>query len=120
MNKLRPHSRLGKHLVRLVLAWFVLAMGVAVASPLVNPQELQLVCSAGAMKLLVKTADGSEATTGHKLECPMCATVGAPPPANAEWAPLAQPLGHVTQPVPAARLAALVGAPLPARGPPSL
>ena len=37
---------------RAVLAWFLLSLGVAVASPLVNPQALELVCSgAGVMKL---------------------------------------------------------------------
>ena len=32
-------------LARLVLAWFVLSIGVAVASPLVNPQGMELICS---------------------------------------------------------------------------
>jgi hypothetical protein len=42
----------------------------------------------------------------------------APPPV-AQQAPVVQPLGHATQAIPAARLAALTGAPLPARGPPA-
>ena len=31
-----------------VLGWFMASLGVAVASPLVHPQSLQLVCSAWA------------------------------------------------------------------------
>ena len=47
-------------LSRLVLAWFVLSLGVAVASPLVHPQDTLLVCTgAGAMKVLVTADDGS-------------------------------------------------------------
>ena len=33
------------HLTRLVLVWFALFVGVAVASPLVNPEGVQLVCT---------------------------------------------------------------------------
>ena len=45
-------------LARLVLAWFVLALGVAIASPLVKPQGIELVCaSGGAMKLIVNAVD---------------------------------------------------------------
>lgn len=49
MSALRP----ARSLARLVLAWFVLALGIAVASPLVKPQSWQMVCSAaGTVKLL--------------------------------------------------------------------
>ena len=37
-----------------VLAWFVASMGMAIASPLVNPQSFEVICSGtGAIKLLV-------------------------------------------------------------------
>lgn len=50
MSALRPT----RSLACLVLAWFVLALGVAVASPLVKPQSWQMVCSAaGTVKLLL-------------------------------------------------------------------
>lgn len=107
-------------LARCVLLWFALSLGVAVASPLVNPQDTQLVCSgAGVMKLLVKDVDGKLVEgSGHKLDCPLCASLGAPPPTPARIIPPSQPLAYATQSIPAARMAALVGAPLPARGPP--
>ena len=48
-------------LARFVLVWFALAIGVAIASPIVNPQAIELICSGsgGAMKLLVKSDDGA-------------------------------------------------------------
>lgn len=118
MHTLR-HAR---HLARLMVAWFVLSLGVAVASPLVAPLDMQLVCSStGALKVLVKSDDGSKATqTGHTLDCPLCAALGAPPPVHTLALPPVLPLGHVLQSIPAARIAALTAAPLPPRGPPAL
>lgn len=108
-------------LARLVLAWFALSVGVAVASPLVNPQSIELLCSgSGTMKVLVKAADGTPVQATHTaLDCPLCATAGAPPPAPFDGAPLVHPLALAVQPIPAARIAARTAAPLPARGPPA-
>ncbi|EER58675.1 conserved hypothetical protein [Acidovorax delafieldii 2AN] len=106
-------------LAHLVLAWFVLSIGVAVASPLVHPQAMELVCStSGAIKLLVKTDDGAQEMSGHTLDCPLCAHVGAPPPVAQAALPVAHPLAHALRPVPAAHIAARTAAPLPPRGPP--
>lgn len=106
-------------LARLVLAWFVLSIGVAVASPLVNPQGMELICSgSGAIKLLVKTDDGVQEMQGHTLDCPLCAHVGAPPPALQAALPVAHPLAHALRSIPAAHIAARTAAPLPPRGPP--
>jgi hypothetical protein len=107
-------------LARLVLAWFALAVGVAIASPVVNPQGVQLICSgAGGMTLKTLAGDDGTPAVQHTLDCPLCAAV-APPPPLVDVAPLALPLGHVVQSIPAARHAARIAAPLPARGPPSL
>ena len=111
--------RQARFLARLVLAWFALSLGVAVASPLVQPRTLELVCSgSGAMKLLVKADTGGEAPASHTLDCPLCAAVAPPPPvvAAAEYSP---PLAHGLRSIPAARLAAATAAPLPPRGPPA-
>lgn len=120
VHTFRIDHRHGHRLVRLVLTWFMLSIGVAIASPLVNPQNTQLICSGGAMKVLITNDDGSVEVGSHKLDCPMCATLGAPPPEGVQLVPPVQPLAYATQPIPAARIAALVGAPLPARGPPTL
>jgi hypothetical protein len=108
-------------LARLVLAWFALSLGVAVASPLVNPQSIELLCSgSGAMKVLVKSADGTPAPATHTtLDCPLCAATGAPPPAAFAAAPAVHALATSVQRIPAARIAARTAAPLPARGPPA-
>ncbi|MBC5763544.1 DUF2946 domain-containing protein [Ramlibacter albus] len=112
--------RQARFLARLVLAWFVFALGAAIASPLVKPQAMELVCSgSGAMKLLVKGDDGSLAQVKHTLDCPLCTTAGAPPPVVCAEIPAAQPLGRAVQAIPAAHIAALTAAPIPARGPPA-
>lgn len=114
MQRLRQAHRIA----RLVLAWFVLAVGLATAAPLVQPDGMTIVCSGGGgMKLVMQGDDGGEAPTSLTLDCPLCAAV-APPPVALQ-VPVAQPLAHATQSIPAARLAALTGAPLPARGPPA-
>ncbi|MDP1998086.1 MAG: hypothetical protein Q8K22_00625 [Rhodoferax sp.] len=107
-------------LARFVLVWFALSLGVAVASPIVNPQNFELICSsAGVMKLVVQTDDGAKAVSGQMLDCPLCATGGAPPPSfQVKFEPLS-PLGHVLQSIPSAIMAALTAAPPPARGPPT-
>jgi len=117
MHRLRS----ARFLARLVLAWFVLSLGVAVASPMVHPQAMELVCTGtGAMKVLIKTADGVKEVSSHTLDCPLCATAGTPPPVARSAAQPAQPLSHALRPVPAAHIAWLTAAPLPARGPPPL
>lgn len=106
-------------LARLVLAWFVLALGVAVAAPLVQPQALELVCSSvGAVKL-VKVGDDGSAAASHLLDCPLCLTSSAPPPAVQVQVEPPQPLAHALRPIPAAHIAGRTAAPLPARGPPA-
>jgi hypothetical protein len=116
--------RQARFLARLVLAWFALSLGVAIASPLVNPQSMELVCaSGGAMKLIVKNADGGEPgeqARGHTLDCPLCASVALLPPVISVASD--QPSAQVqTQPAdPDAIIVARAAAPLPPRGPPSI
>lgn len=111
--------RTAHHLIRFALVWFVLSLGVAVASPLVNPQAMELICTGtGVMKVLVKTADGMQEVSSHTQNCPLCVNVGTPPPAARLAAEPAQPLVYALQPLPAAHIAWRTAAPLPARGPP--
>ena len=108
-------------LARFVLVWFALSIGVAIASPLVNPQGIEVICSgAGGMKLLVQTEDGSRELGCTTLDCPLCGLLGAAPPPPVSSAKLAQQpqLAYVLQRIPAAVLASLTAAPPPARGPP--
>ena len=113
-------------LSRLVLAWFVLTLGVAVASPMVQPHAMELVCTAGGAIKLVSVEDGRDLSAAaaygldHGLDCPMCLAVVLPPGHAVVPSAQPQPLGRALQPIVSARIAALVGAPLPPRGPPSL
>src|SRR6218665_712649 len=69
-------------LVRLVLAGFVMSIGVAVASPMLHPQALELICSgAGAIELRSHTDGGAGPQSGHQPDCPLCVQGGAPAPA---------------------------------------
>ena len=109
-------------LVRWVLLGFVLSLGVAIASPIVNPQATQLICSAsGGMKVIVTSAngltDGSTEVASQNMDCPLCVSIIAPPVLKMSFEP-AQPLSYALQPIPAAIIAQRTAAPPPARGPP--
>ena len=106
-------------IARLMLVWFALFVGVAAASPLIKPQAMELICaSSGAMKLVFHTDGSSSETAPHTLDCSLCGTVGAPPPVIQFATGLAPSLDFALKVITQARIAALVGAPLPARGPP--
>lgn len=118
MSALR-HSR---SIASVLLVWFVMSLGVAVASPWVQPKAMQIVCtSAGAVKVIVQTEGGAQDIGAGQMDCPLCALSGAPPPpAQRTNLPNVLPLERAVQSIPAARLAAATAAPLPARGPPLL
>nr|WP_315235158.1 hypothetical protein [uncultured Albidiferax sp.] len=121
MPTLRNPHAFARHLARWVLLCFALSLGVAIAAPLTHPLAMELVCSsAGAVKLLVKSADGSTQVVSQMGDCPLCLTPGAPPPTARVQAEPAQPLAYVLRSIPAAHIAWLTAAPLPARGPPTL
>ncbi len=107
-------------LAKLALLWFALTLGVAVASPLVHPQQEQVICTSVGMLKVVLNDDGSYSTTSTSdgMLCPLCVVGGAPAPVVMTMPHPPHPLGHVMQSIPAARLAALMGVPPPARGPP--
>lgn len=92
--------RRARHLARFVLAWFVLSLGVAVASPVVAPKAMQLVCSGPAMKMVVDDGEGGWTDVGHNsLDCPLCATVSGPPAQPVPDVPALLALTQVLRPV---------------------
>jgi len=106
---------------RFVLVWFALSIGIAIASPMVKPEGLQLVCSgAGSLKVVVTGDSGAEPDASHTLECPLCASISALPPMAhvllTTEAPrkFGAPQGGVKPPF------FVSAAPPPARGPPAL
>ena len=106
-------------LAKLALLWFALTLGVAVASPMVNPQDELLLCTSAGMVKVVLNADGSVTTSPSAgVHCPLCVVGGAPASfVSVVMAPV-QPLGRVLQSIPAARIAAATAAPPPSRAPP--
>ena len=102
-----------------VLAWFVLALGVAVASPVVQPHSLEIVCSGtGATKILLHTSSATLELGVHGSECPLCLVPGAPPAPPSLVPPVLTPLAHARALFFSSPVVAATAAPPPARGPP--
>lgn len=118
---MRPtrQTRQTRFLARIVLAWFVLFVGASVASPALMSGTVQVVCSAGGvMKLVVQHDEDALAGVAPGMDCPLCAPVLPPPAARSGTFDPPSALAHALEPVPAAHIAWLTRAPLPARGPP--
>ncbi|NBO82929.1 MAG: hypothetical protein EBU75_08900 [Betaproteobacteria bacterium] len=81
--------RTSKLIARLVLVWFALFMGSAIASSIIKP------------------------------DCPLCASVSAPPPPLTVHFEKLTPLAHALHPIAAAHIASATAPPLPSRGPPT-
>lgn len=107
-------------LARLVLAWFALTFGVAVASPIVAPHTLVMLCSQEGAKAIVIDADGKITTSkDHTLDCAFCIPAAAPPPSVAAVPPVSGRACHAEPHAAPAPVQAAAGAPLPPRGPPA-
>jgi hypothetical protein len=108
-------------LTRLVLVWFALFIGASVASPLVKPQSVVMVCSAmGSMKIVVSddgTGDTAQVSVG--MDCPLCAQITVPVPVISLDFEVPSALAYALRPVPSAHIAWLTGSPFPPRGPPA-
>lgn len=109
-------------LARCVLVWFVLFVGVSVASPWVNPQASQMVCSAmGGMKIVSADEAGDDTVKlSNSMDCPLCAQFSAPPSPVVLCFDASDALAYALRPIPSAHIAWLTGSPLPPRGPPAL
>ena len=124
-----------RHLVRAVLLMYVLTLGVAMASSMVKSRDqgMNLICTSTGYKFVkISSDDNQPAQTGqkaqsegkhvtHLLDCSLCLGIALPadfPQTSACETP--HVLSYATRSIPAARLASLVSAPLPARGPPAI
>ena len=117
--------RSAHRLVRLVLALFVFALGAAVASPLIKPASLDVVCSAAGVFKIVNADDasgtgGNDSGTSHGLDCPLCLHMAAPGVQLQlpDFSAYATPTAPATA-LPAVPYASRAAAALPPRGPPS-
>jgi len=116
------YLRNASQLARFVLVWFALSVGVAIASPVVNPKGVDMVCSsAGVMKLVVQGQgdDSDGAASNLTMDCPLCAGIGAPPTVFNTTLTQPSPLSFALLPIEAARIASATAPPLPSRGPPT-
>jgi len=108
------------HIIRFVLVWFSMSVGVAIASPMVQSKAMDMVCtSTGSMKLVVQGDDDGGKSASPTLDCPLCANMIAPPLAINTSLTHASPLSHALLPHVAAHIASLTAPPLPSRGPPT-
>ncbi len=107
-------------LTRLVLVWFALSVGVAIASPVLNPKGMDMVCTGTGMMKVVVVGDDDSASSVKTMDCPLCVAISAPPPEFNTTLTQPSPLAHALQPIAAARIAAVTAPPLPSRGPPAL
>jgi hypothetical protein len=111
--------RIARFLARFVLAWFALVIAAAAATPVIQPQALDLICSGGGMKLVAAGGlDEGQPRAATSLDCPLCLAVAPPPAVMPPVRP--QPIERAPQSIPSERPIALLAAALPARGPPSL
>jgi len=113
--------RHAKTVARFILAWFVMSVSVAIASPLVAPKAMDLVCTTGGTMKIVSSDDADRAeSTVHTMDCALCMTVGIPVALAANPFIKPSPLAHALHPIAAARIASATAPPLPSRGPPLL
>ncbi|MFV0680249.1 DUF2946 family protein [Ottowia sp.] len=110
-----------RRIARFMLVWLWLVMGVAVASPLVQPVAMTTVCTGeGMLQTVAVLDDGSPAPASAHLDCPLCVPLSAPPP-PAVMAPLPPPLPTERHALMAQALRQTAAAlPWQARAPPTL
>ena len=115
------YLRQAKTLARFVLMWFALSLGVAMASPLVAPKAMDLVCTTGgAMKIVFSDEADKAESSAHTMDCALCMAVGIPPAPISSQFTKPSSLAHALHPIAAAHIAAATAPPLPSRGPPVL
>jgi hypothetical protein len=119
-NGMMQHLRNAKRIARFVLIWFALTIGVAVASPMVKPQGMQLICSgAGAMKVVIAAGEGKAPLASHTLDCPLCASINAPAPMEILSFDNVAPQTFALPLIGTDLVIFVPAAPPPARGPPT-
>ena len=114
MQTLRNARLLG----RLVILWLVLSLGVAVASPLLKPVSMDVVCSASGTAIVFHD-DALRSSNPSGLHCPLCLPLSAPPPVVLQFSSPQIELSIARNTRESATLQILLGKPWQARAPPS-
>ena len=111
--------RLRRLTCQLLLVWFALSIGVAMASPVLTAHGDDVVCSGSGALMLMPADDGGTPAAGHDHDCHLCVMVGAPPVVPlvlaAYAAPVDTPILQLPVPVPSQH-----PVPFQQRGPPLL
>jgi glucan phosphoethanolaminetransferase (alkaline phosphatase superfamily) len=108
-------------IAQLVLAWFALFLGSAIASTVIEPDSVQIVCAAGGgMKMVDMSEDDEALMSTLSLDCPLCAFVTVPLLTSSARFEQLSSLAHALHPFAAAHMASVTAPPLPSRGPPAL
>ncbi|MFO1265102.1 MAG: hypothetical protein U1E84_17510 [Rhodoferax sp.] len=101
-----------------IAAWLLLGMGIAMASPIVQPRAMQLICSgAGAVKFLVQSPSSGTADASD-MDCPLCLLPAVAPDPTPARLPTLLPVAKVPVPAASLRIHSSTADPPPARGPP--
>lgn len=80
-----------KRLRSVIAAWVLVAMGVAMASPLIQPLSLELICSgSGGYFLLAQSSNSDPGPHIPDMDCALCLMSAAPPPSLADALPMLQ------------------------------
>ena len=116
--------KLSRRLIIAVLFLYGLTLGIATAAPGINSlngEGISMICTSTGVKFVTasgKIVDGK--TSSHTLDCSFCMPSAITPSLpQLDAAPPVHALSYATQSIPSARLAAIVSAPLPPRGPPA-
>ncbi len=119
MSRPRPPA----WICRLLLLCYCAMLGAGTLAPMVTGSQWQVVCLGSGGVKLVATDQGSDSdggmTTEQAMSCPLCQPATLPPVHLPVARLVQQPLQQALRPAVVARLTAIAGAPLPARGPPA-
>jgi len=112
--------RQAKHFTRWVLVWFMVSLGVAIASPLVQPTIYTEVCSATGSRWVATHDASQEGAALHTLDCVLCAPAVVPPPLPGSSFMPHHALHYLMVHAPAAHITWHASMLIAARGPPML
>lgn len=102
-----------------ILAWFLMSLGVATATPMIQPKMLDVVCTtSGALKFFALTDDGAVELDADALNCPLCLVGGAPPNVAFSLPPAIRAVAALPRFHSFPRAVVATAAPPPARAPP--
>lgn len=115
LDSLRSLSRLRWWIV----VWCVLSLGAALASPIVQPHTVELICSGGSgATLVVHGENGPAPFDGPGADCAVCLLGAAPPLRPLQIAAPLPATAATPAPPPVALALPPTAAPPPARAPP--